>query len=197
MKKVVIYTNVYNGEKTIAQTIDSVLKQTYSNFEYNILDNGSTDNTRKIITEFATQDPRIVLHTREINSVTAGDDPPLFSFARSMKKSPDGYFAAIDGDDWWEPNYLERLIGFIEDNNLDIAITGTIEEHSSGETKVLRKAPDPIVLSQRDFFQYYPKFWTFPSTYWGNVMRQTVLPALGSDIPQNGYGADTIFMLHR
>jgi len=58
--KTVIFTMAYNAEKTLPRAIDSILGQTFQNFEYYILNNGSLDGTWKIIEEYARRDPRII-----------------------------------------------------------------------------------------------------------------------------------------
>ncbi|NVE06433.1 glycosyltransferase [Enterococcus faecium] len=56
-----VITTVHNGETTIAETIESIQKQTFSKFEYILIDDGSTDNTIKIIEHYKEKDPRIKL----------------------------------------------------------------------------------------------------------------------------------------
>lgn len=82
------------------------------------------------------------------------------------------YIANIDSDDWWESNYLEALIGFLEKNRLDLAVTGTINYFEETRTsQIMRKLDVPIVLSIQQFAENYPQLWTFPSTMWASIMR--------------------------
>ena len=62
-----IRTCAYNAAKTLKRTIESILQQTYQDFEYHILDNGSTDRTGNIIREYAKQDKRIVPYFNKVN----------------------------------------------------------------------------------------------------------------------------------
>ena len=114
--KIIVYTCVYNSEKTLPETIESVLRQSFSSFEFHIEDNGSTDGTRAVIYDYAARDSRIVPHIREKNHTLTGEPSPVFSFTPPESE----YFTNIDGDDWWEPDYLERLLGFAERFRLDI-----------------------------------------------------------------------------
>jgi len=200
MSTVIICTMAYNSEGVISQTIDSVLNQTFTDFEYHILNNGSTDKTLDIIHKYAKKDPRIVVHHREKNHTLTGEVFPIYSFiAKLSAQNPNCYLTVIDSDDWWEPNYLERLISFSESQNLDLAITGTMCFDEETQTEyVLRKLDAQITISQTGFAQQYPAFWGFPSTHWGSLMRTNLCCRVDygnitSKAPH--YGIDTVAML--
>ncbi len=74
--KISVLTASYNYEKYISQTIESVLNQTYTDFEYIIFDDGSTDNSVNIIKEYAKKDKRIKFYTHENNSNKNLNSPP-------------------------------------------------------------------------------------------------------------------------
>lgn len=191
-EKILIFTQVYNCEEYLTQTIESVLAQTYPHFEYHIIDNGSTDGTRAITQDFAQRDHRIVLHLFEEN------DPFRWVHSlRSPKETNCKYATTIDGDDWWDPEYLKRLIGFLEENDLDIAITGTVA-HCGKDEQILRSIPSPVMLSRQEFANDYPSLWTYPSTCWANIMKLEMLPTWSQEMLRSltvGYGADTVYML--
>ena len=67
MEKIDILMATYNGEKYVAQQINSILEQTYTNFNLIISDDGSTDNTRKILEEYKQKDSRIQVYYQENN----------------------------------------------------------------------------------------------------------------------------------
>jgi len=101
MRKQVIsvVTPAYNVESYISATINSVLDQTFTDFEYLIIDDGSTDNTLAIANSFAARDPRIRIISQS-NRGCAG--------ARNtgVKNSQGEYISFIDGDDIWHPTKL-------------------------------------------------------------------------------------------
>lgn len=67
---------------------------------------------------------------------------------------------------------MEALIGFLEKNRLDLAVTGTINYFEETRTsQIMRKLDVPIVLSIQQFTENYPQLWTFPSTMWASIMR--------------------------
>lgn len=158
--KVTIYTQVYNTKQYLEQCISGVLSQTYTNFEYIIVDNGCTDGSSEIISRYAAKDRRIRVIRFEKNQ--------YYPRLKIMEEYATGkYHTTLDSDDWWEPNYLERILEFAEKNNLDLAVTGTMQYiEVRNDSKIMRKLEQPVVLTQKQFAQNYPVFWTFPSTVW-------------------------------
>lgn len=102
-----VITPAYNVELFIQESIDSVLAQTEGNFEYLIVDDGSTDATKTIIENAAAQDPRV----RLIQGAHAGSGA-----ARNLGigEARGKYIAFLDGDDRWDPKFLELLIEALE-----------------------------------------------------------------------------------
>lgn len=101
-----IITPCYNGERFIAETIESVLGQTYPNWEMLIVDDGSQDRTAEIAGRYAAQDPRIKL-IRQSNAGTA------CARNNGMRRAEGRYIALLDADDLWEPSFLERQLEFM------------------------------------------------------------------------------------
>jgi glycosyltransferase involved in cell wall biosynthesis len=93
----------YNAEKTILKTIDSVLNQTYKNIEIIVVDDGSSDQTAKLVKQIADRDKKVIL-LQQINSGVAR--------ARNLaiEKSRGKFIAPIDADDLWFPEKIEKQI---------------------------------------------------------------------------------------
>lgn len=117
-----IQTCAYNAEKTIRETICSVLRQTYKDFEYHILDNGSTDKTRQIIQEYAVKDKRIVCYYSNTNK-DYSDNLDFWTLSKHIPKGD--YFCILDADDTYELQFFEEMLKFVKNNELDIAACGT------------------------------------------------------------------------
>lgn len=116
MSKITILIPAYNAEKYISQTIDSILNQTFRDFEVLIIDDGSTDNTEKIIKSY--QDSRIIYDKNPKNlKITK-------TLNRGLAKINSEYIVRMDADDIMEKNKLEKQIQFM-DSNPEIAISGT------------------------------------------------------------------------
>lgn len=107
----------YNRASLIKEAIQSVLDQTYQDFEIIIIDDASTDNTREIVETF--QDRRIKYFRNEINlGVTKSRN-------LAIKKSLGKYIAILDSDDFWnDKKKLEKQIDFLK-NNPFVAVLGT------------------------------------------------------------------------
>lgn len=108
--KVTIGLCVYNGAPTLRAALDSLLRQSFRNFELIISDNASTDDTELICREFAAQDGRI----RYIRQPTNIGGPMNFRFVLLEAKSP--YFMWAAADDRWGPGFIEKTLAFLESN---------------------------------------------------------------------------------
>lgn len=102
----------YNSTKFIQQAIESVINQTYSNWEMIVVDDCSKDNSVKIIEEYQEKDNRIKLIEFKVNQ------GPARARNRAIKEARGRYIAFLDSDDIWLPNKLEKQIKFMKDNNL-------------------------------------------------------------------------------
>lgn len=93
----------YNAEEFIAKTLESVLSQTHQNIEILVVDDGSTDTTAQIVKSFAQKDSRIILLQQSNAGVAAARN-------LAIQKSQGEYIAAIDADDIWYPQNLEKQV---------------------------------------------------------------------------------------
>jgi glycosyltransferase involved in cell wall biosynthesis len=107
-----IISPTYNHEKFIAECIESVLAQTYSNWEMIIIDDGSTDNTFSIAKKYAEKDLRIKAFTQKnIGIFRLGES---YNFA--LQQSKGKYIAILECDDVWIPNKLKIQVDVLEQN---------------------------------------------------------------------------------
>ena len=104
---------VLNGEKEIKKSLQSIMNQSYKNIEIVVIDNGSTDNTVKIIKELQGIDNRIKLFISKLKGV---------SNARNLglKKSMGDYIMFVDADDTIDENMLTRMLQIIKSEKCDI-----------------------------------------------------------------------------
>lgn len=110
-----VIMSVYNGEKYLQQAIESILQQSYDDFEFLIYNDGSSDNTQSIINKY--NDPRIILTNQKNIGLTK-------TLNLAIKKARGKYIARMDADDIAEPNRFEKQILFLE-NNPDILLCGS------------------------------------------------------------------------
>ena len=119
---------VYNGEELLPSLLESVLNQTFSNFELIISDNGSTDKTVEICTEFSKKDTRVKLFQ---NSENIG---PSYNFIRVLSLSDSPYFIWLAHDDEWGQDHLETLVDRIKDSeDAVLAINGWYHLDENGK----------------------------------------------------------------
>jgi len=109
-----IITPCHNSSEFVAQTIDSVLAQTYENWEMILVDDGSTDNTVQIIEEYMKKDSRIRLIKLEKNC------EPAVARNRAIEEARGRYIAFLDSDDIWLPEKLEKQLTFMRKNCIDV-----------------------------------------------------------------------------
>lgn len=112
-----IVTPAYNAERYISKTIDSVINQTYTNWEMLIVDDCSIDNTKYIIKEYSTKDHRIRIITMPENVGVAN------ARNEAIKLSKGEYIAFLDSDDIWRVDKLEKQITFMANNKYDFTFT--------------------------------------------------------------------------
>ncbi len=119
---------VYKVEKYIRQCIESVLNQTYKDFELILVDDGSPDNCPRICDEYALKDERVVVIHKENGG--------LVSARKVGAKTAQGeYVACLDGDDYFMINFLEEFSKIIECFSPDIIVGGYNYAYDNGEVK--------------------------------------------------------------
>lgn len=118
MPLVSIITPSYNSEKFISETIVSIQRQTYENWNLIIIDDSSKDNSVNIIKSHVLNDDRIKLIHSPINRGAA------FSRNIGLSESKSDYIAFLDSDDLWEKDKLKKQLLFMRDNNFSFCFTG-------------------------------------------------------------------------
>lgn len=115
MEKISIVVPIYNVEKYIRKSVDSLLKQTYKNIEIILVDDGSPDRCGEICDEYATTDNRVIV----IHKKNGG-----LSDARNagIEIACGQYISFIDSDDYVAPHYCEILYKHLKENSADISI---------------------------------------------------------------------------
>ena len=116
----------YNREALVPRAIESILRQTFTDFEFIIVDNGSSDRSGVIAGEYAVKDSRIKVIRRERGNIGSGRNAGLDA-------AKGEYITFIDDDDWTEPDFLEFLYKLAADNGADIAICGSWRQFENGE----------------------------------------------------------------
>lgn len=153
---------MFNAEATICETLNSILNQTYTNIEVLIVDDGSTDSSLKLVSEYS--DKRVKVFTKVNGGVSSARN-------LGIKESRGDYIAFCDSDDVWKIDKLEKQIYYIEKNN-DIDFIGC---NRNGESiQVLFKKYNKF--RKIDFFDMLLKMFPQTSTA---VIKKTVFDDVG------------------
>jgi teichuronic acid biosynthesis glycosyltransferase TuaG len=138
-----IITPAYNCSDYISQTIESVLAQTYTNWELLIVNDKSTDNTEDIINEYLTKDNRIRLINHEMNS------GPAVARNTALEEARGRFIAFLDSDDVWKKEKLEKQIGYMLKNNYGFTFTAyEFMKLSNSDTTRIIEVPTSIDYKQ-------------------------------------------------
>ena len=139
--KVSIVVPVYNAKDCISDTIMSVLKQSYTDFELLLVDDASTDGSRKIMENFLSDRVRILGNTEEKGAAGARNT--------GIKSATGRFVAFLDADDLWDPEKLSKQIDFIKKKDAAFSFTGYefADEEGHGLGKTVRV---PETISYRE-----------------------------------------------
>jgi len=131
----------YNRETLVRRAAESVLSQSFHDFEFIIVDNGSTDLSGQIADEYAARDSRVRVIHRERGNIGSGRNAGLDA-ARGE------YIAFVDDDDWCEPDFLEFLYSLAVENDADVSICGAADK-AFDEQAVMTAEEALITLMRR------------------------------------------------
>ena len=167
--KLSIIVPIRNGERYLTECMDSILVQSFKDFELILVNNASTDKTQEIIQRYIEKDGRVI-------GLCA--DQVKVNEARKigLDRATGEYVGFVDSDDWIDQDMYEQLISFCETDHLDMVSSGMIKEFvETGETQNcndtvsegvfdkagLRNEIYPVMLSRHPFFTHgvQPNIW--------------------------------------
>ena len=115
---------IYNVEKYLSACLDSIINQTYRNFEIILVDDGATDGSGVICDQYAQSDGRIhVIHKK--------NEGPNCARQTGVLAAQGDYIAFVDADDWLDEDFLECGIHLMENEKADIVIMGCTKENEN------------------------------------------------------------------
>ena len=148
MPQISVIVPVYRVEKYIHRCVDSILNQTFTDFELILVDDGSPDNCGAICDEYAAKDSRVrVIHQANGGLSAARNAGIDWVFANSDSQ----WLTFIDSDDWVHPEYLERLLNAALENHVAVSVCGYVT--TEGEKPDLSDADTPPqIWNPEDFY---------------------------------------------
>lgn len=167
----------YNREELVGRAIECILAQTYTDYEFIIVDNGSSDRSGAIADEYAANDSRIRVIHRERGNIGSGRNAGLDA-------AKGEYIAFIDDDDWTEPDFLEFLHNLLVEYGADVSICGA-EDKVFDEKKVMTPEEALIELMWRKKYNM-----AFPTKMFRRELMETMR------FPEDG-AYDDIALMYR
>lgn len=140
-----IVTPTYNSSRFIAETIDSIQKQTYGNWELLITDDCSTDDIERIVKSYSASDPRIRFFKLDRNS------GPGVARNNSLKYAKGRFIAFCDSDDRWYPEKLEKQLRFMTGG--DYALTYTSYDSCTDSGKICGRVECAPKITRKDIIR--------------------------------------------
>lgn len=191
MRLISIIVPVYNVESFVSKCIDSIIAQSYSNWELILIDDGSMDASGSICDHYCGTDNRIVCIHQENKGV---------SFARNegLKLVNGDYIIFLDADDWIEQEMLEKLLEAAERNGADMACCDSYNVEKTEDGRIVRtqrhvwgKIKEDRTVTGKEL--YYAIFYR-SATLWNKLFCVGVLDGLCFNTKMS-YGEDTDFLL--
>lgn len=158
---------MYNVEQYAPECIDSILNQSFTDFELILVDDGSTDRTSTIIEEYQKQDSRI----KVVHKANGG----LTSARKAGAQLATGeYVAIVDGDDSIEKDYLQSFYAVINKHSPDLVIDGYVKEQKSGKEYAHVRFPKGMYNREKIDNIIMPNlFFVFP-TVWAKAFKRSL-----------------------
>ena len=148
MPMISVIVPVYKVEKYIHRCVDSILGQTFRDFELILVDDGSPDNCGAICDEYAVKDRRIQVIHRENGGLSAARNAGIdWAFTNSNSE----WLTFIDSDDWVHPEYLERLLNAALENHVAVSVCGYVTTGGE-EPDITASEMTPQIWAPEDFY---------------------------------------------
>lgn len=165
---------VYNVEKYLKQCLDSVVNQTFFDFECICINDGSTDNSLSILQEYVNKDKRFKIISTENKGIYSARNT-------GIKLSNCEYITFIDSDDWIENNYLEKLYDSITENDDVVVCCFKIYKTKDNIFKrdtnftTINKLYKKLTVQKNKHIKNIFKFTNFTRAVWGKLYRSSVI----------------------
>ena len=178
-----IIVPIYKVEKTLRKALDSILAQTFTNYELILVNDGSPDNCPAICEEYAAKYPHIKLINKENGGLSSARNAGL-AIAEGE------YTIFIDPDDYVDAEGLDRLYDTAIKENADITICDLYQEDEYSR-KYLQQKPTSLESAQllKDLFHHIGGFT------WNKLIRRSLYTELGISYPNNIYGCEDQYVM--
>ena len=154
MSKVSVIVPVYNAEKYLREAIESVLNQTYTDFELLLINDRSTDKSKEICEEYSKKDERIILLENDTENHGPGPTRNI-----GLDNATGDFIYFMDADDWIDKSLLEICIDRMSETNADIVQFGIEYEQDGGKESKVYYNKGKDLLTRNDIKNDFLNFW--------------------------------------
>ena len=142
MPVVSVIVPVYKCEKYLKRCLNSILVQTITDWQAICIDDGSPDNSGKILDEYAAKDSRfVIVHKKNAGVSAARND--------GIKKATGQYIHFLDADDFIDSDYYEQMINHAKQNNADMVVSGFVTDNKYTKPIVYKKSKQLVSVAQK------------------------------------------------
>ena len=182
MKKISVIVNCHNGEKYLADCLESILKQKYKNLEIILYDNFSTDNSKIIVNNFKDDRIKLFSSNKKLHLYDARNE--------AITNASGELIAFLDVDDWWDENYLISRAKKFDDYNYDIFYTNTLIFYE--KNKRFSKYKDYILPTGKIYKKLAKDYCIIVS---GLILRKKIFDKIGGFNPKFNIIGDFDFVM--
>ena len=182
MSKVSVIVPVYNAEKYLGEAIESVLNQTYTDFELLLINDRSTDNSKAICEKYALKDNRIVLLENDTESHGPGLTRNI-----GLDSATGEFIYFMDADDWIDKTLLETCINRMRETNADIVQVGVEYRRNDGKGSFQQCHNGNYLITREDIKKDFLKFWNDNSLMiWQQFFKSETVNGISFENMKNG-----------
>ncbi|MBS4205798.1 glycosyltransferase family 2 protein [Lederbergia citrea] len=192
MSKVSVIVPIYNAGKTLDKCVKSILKQTFSDFELILVNDGSTDNSLSICKKYRQQDSRVIVIDKK-------NEGSVATRRKGVESSRSNYILFVDADDWIDRKMIEELYNETK-NNLDIIVCNTYKVLGKGLIKQKNHSiyfkEDKIYNKEKvkkDLVVAYLHGHPFPAFLHGKLFKEELVRNSGKYLDRISFLGDDLF----
>ena len=187
MDLISIIVPVYNVDKYLNRCINSILKQTYSNLEVLLIDDGSTDNSGLICDKYASKFNNIRVYHKKNGGISSARN---YGLDRISNKA--NYIAFVDSDDFLHPRMYEILYGDLIKYDCDIAVCNMDKTYSTIVNEYISE--NVLILNKEEYFENYFDDFYRSNVVWNKLYKRKCIEKLKFE---EGKIYEDIFTLHK
>ena len=178
-----ILSPCYNVEAFLPQCIDSIIKQTYTNLQIVLIDDGSNDDTWSVMQHYAANDTRIEIYHQHNQGVASTRN-------HLLEKVNGDYVLFVDSDDWIEPDMVSFLVGKAMAGEADIVGCGMVKNDDTPKVQYTEEVLDQDTTVKKFLFHK-----ELSGSLWNKLIKTSLLHGLRFD-RRISYGEDALFCWH-